>query len=207
MHEKPVWYRALVGSVVGLLGANSLVLANRLDSAEPTRLNNLEVAPASQPFLIQSVGAVAEQHCVMVIFNSKIGCTDPSTATTSLPKPSSTSTTVKPSSTTVKPEQTEINSGLAAATPAEISYLGCISLRESNNDSHEYNGAGPYYGKYQFLKNTWSQFVTSIGYPELAKVDIRDVPEPVQDYIAWRFLRADREEEWGPNKYCAHYLG
>lgn len=100
-----------------------------------------------------------------------------------------------------------LHAGLADATEAEREYLACIAVHESTSRPDGYNAAGPYYGKYQFLQSTWDGFVVSINHPELVGVDIREVPEPVQDFVALQFLRAGRRGEWGPNKSCAQHLG
>ncbi len=204
MPEKPVWYRALVGSVAALLGANSLALASRINDIDTARKENpnVEVTMSGQDLMVQSVGFTAAQNCLVII----VPLNEQACSTTTTKQELAPTTTIKPPLPTPQPAEPEVNTGLAAATPAEHSYLGCISQHESTDNPREYNRAGPYYGKYQFLQTTWDNFVTSINHEELAGVDIRNVPEPVQDYIAWRFLQAGRKGEWGPNKLCVHYL-
>ena len=60
MHEKPVWYRALAASVVGLLGANSLVLASRMDEYDAYTKS----VPGAERLAAQPIGFVATENCL-----------------------------------------------------------------------------------------------------------------------------------------------
>lgn len=132
----------------------------------------------------------------------------------SLPKPTTTTTTVPPPPAPIAESQPQPSASpeaqpvAATAEQREAEYLWCVAKEESTHNPTAYNVKGPYYGKYQFLQSTWDGFVPSIGREDLVGVDILQVDEATQDWVALEFLRAGRNKEWIPaDSHCRYLLG
>lgn len=217
-----------------LIGATGAALVIDSVAFQPDEQVGVDVESAVSP--AQQLGVAAAADCTGVNFKlpgclqnplEQLATTTTSTSTTTdlaeRPTPThasrheprltvtTTTTTVPvpnppPSATLAEALPADASSGFSSATPEEREYLLCIADEESDFSPTAYNSAGPYYGKYQFHQDTWDGFVPSIGLGDLAGVDIRQVPEEIQDYVALRFLRAGRNGEWGPDPRCSHFL-
>ncbi len=195
----PENYRLLRRSIGVLLALGTIAAGNReLSGSDIGKVQAAEI-----------VSITSSENCLLsqpIPLLCQTSNTTPST-TTSIKPPLTTTTTTQPSRPPEPfPDLLQAKTGLQTATVNEVKYLGCISLKESSNKPDNYNSAGPYYGKYQFLQSTWDKFVAKIGLGSLVGVDIRKVDEAVQDYVALQFLRHSRNGEWGPNYSCKHYL-
>lgn len=196
----PESHRILRRSISVLLALGTMAAGNiELRDPEGERLR-----------VVQTASAVSIENCLLSSPVTVL-CQAPDAVVStsmSIKPPASviTTTTSRPSPPKTEPASQEASKGLQQATAEEVKYLGCISMKESSNQPDNYNSAGPYYGKYQFLRSTWDKFVSSIGMDNLVGADIRKVDEAIQDYVALQFLRHKRNGEWGPNRLCVRYL-
>lgn len=78
-------------------------------------------------------------------------------------------------------------------------FLACTRGHESDTAGgyQAYNPAGPYFGAYQFLQNTWNNAASHAGYPQFVGADILAVNGFYQDSVAYNLYQWQGNAPWG----------
>lgn len=186
MQEKPVWYRALAASVVGLLGANSLVLASRLDEYDAY----VKPVPDVERLAAQPVSFLALDKCLagIIPLDGK-PCGTTTTTTKSVPKP--TSTTTKPA---------QVHELLPPDSDFDL-----LAECESDGDWGINTGNG-YFGGVQFDQQTW-EANGGLEYAPRADQATRKEQIAVARNTYWSRASKGKIRGWRPWPSCSRTLG
>lgn len=190
MHEKPVWYRALATSIVGLLGANSLVLVSRLGEYDAYTKS----MPGVERLVAQPIGFVATENCLLGII--PLDGNPCGTTTTPAPphKPATTTTTTKPA-----PKPAAKHEALPTDSDFEL-LAGC----ESDGD-WGINTGNDCFGGVQFDQQTW-ETNGGLEYAPRADLATRDEQIIVARRIYWSPAGKGKIRGWRPWPGCSRSL-
>ena len=185
MYEKPVWYRALAASVVGLLGANSLILASRMDEYDAYT----KYGPAVERLSVQPVGFMATQNCLVGIIPldgkpciTTTTTTAPTTTTTAAPQP-------KPAAPELLPPDSDFDN-----------LAGCEST-----GNWKINTGNTYFGGLQFDQQTW-ETNGGLEYAPRADLATREEQIIVARNTYWSQAGKGKIRRWTPWPSCSRSL-